>query len=209
MRTTPFLRALLASALFVSLPALASPDEKKGGDAFGDLFGDSLSGAKQNKLGELEQAAGEVKTNAQGDALQPKGKTDTGNEGVEFLDQFVAERVQITKKEGCIPAEPQRVRVTYLEYLEFPAKSPKLSLCLKMSSRVNRQVRLTATIVNPRLKRVGRAESVVSFAGATRTDHVLDYPELHLDMAGPYQLLIDIDGKPAAKLPLFDVRVAH
>lgn len=198
---------LVATTLVVALPALADPQDNKGDDAFGDLFGDSLSGAKKSKLDELEQAAGEVKTGGAKETLQPKGKTDVGAEGVDFLDQFAAERIQITKKEGCIPAEPKRIRITYLEYLELPAKSPKLSLCLKMSSRVNRQVRITATIVNPRLKRVARAESVVSFAGATRTDHVLDYPEMPLDMTGQYLLLVDVDGKPAAKLPLFEVRL--
>lgn len=204
MRITTALFAPLVGALLLAPPALA--EEKPSSDAFGDLFGDSLSGAKQNKLNEVKEAAGEVKTGGERQTLQPKGKTEEGEGRVDFLDHFVAERIQITKKEGCIPAEPQRVRITYLEYLEVPAKSPKLSLCLKMASRVNRQVRITATIVNPRLKRVARAESVVSFANATRTDHVLDYPELHLDMTGQYLLIIDIDGKPAARLPLFDVR---
>ncbi len=219
----------LASALLVAVPLSAEPQKAepqkaeaqkaeaqkaeaqkdgKSDDAFGDLFGDSLSGSKKNRMDDLEEAAGNVKAGGHSDALLPKAKSNTGTGGVDFLDQFVAERIQVTKKEGCIPAEPDRIRLTYLEYYEVPAKSPKLSLCLKMSSRVNRQVRITATIVNPRLKRVARAESVVSFAGTQRADHVLDYPEMNLDMTGKYLLMVDIDGKPVAKLPLFDVRLA-
>lgn len=195
---------MLASALLVALPLVAQEEK---GDAFGDLFGDSLSGSRKNDLGALEEAAGNVKTGGSDQSLTPKGETSVGKGGVDFLDQFAAEKIQITKKEGCIPAEPERIRLTYLEYLEVPAKSPKLSICLKMASRVNRQVRITASIVNPRLKRVARAESVVSFAGITRTDHVLDYPAMPLDMPGQYMVAIDVDGKTVAKLPLFEVKI--
>jgi hypothetical protein len=189
-----FLLSILAAT-----PALAD-------DPFGDLFGDTLDANKKKRLDDVEKAASDVKVGGSQKTLQPKGTAAEGADGVDFLDQFIANRIVITEKEGCIPANTDRMRITYLEYDDYPARSPKVSLCMKMASRANRQVRITASIVNPRLKRVGRADTVVSFAGITKTDHVLDYPEMSLDMVGPYFLAIDLDGKPVAKLPLFEVR---
>lgn len=191
---------LLLAGVLAAAPTLAQDD------AFGDLFGDTLDTTKNKKLDDIEAAASGVKVGGSKKSLQVKGSSEEGKGGVDFIDQFVAERIVITEKDGCTPANKERMRISYLEYEDYPAKSPKLSLCMKMSSRVNRQVRLTANIVNARKKRIGRAETVVSFAGVTRTDHVLDYPELNLETDGPYFLAIDIDGKSTVTLPLFEVR---
>ena len=67
---------------------------------------------------------------------------------------------------------------------------------------------LSVAIVDPRNARVVKAEDVVDFAGRTgRVDHVLDFPAPVFKVAGPYQYLIEMDGKEVARLPIFDVRV--
>ena len=158
-------------SLLAATPALAD-------DPFGDLFGDTLDANRKKMLEDVEKAASDVLVGGSEKPLQPKGTAAERADGVDVLDQFIADRIVITEKEGCIPANTGRIRITYLEYDDYPARSPRVSLCMKMASRANRQVRITASIVNPRLKRVGRAETVVSFAGITKTDevHALHHP---------------------------------
>ncbi|MFZ9889202.1 MAG: hypothetical protein ACO3JL_17040 [Myxococcota bacterium] len=191
----------------VVLPLLASVSAvANDNDAFADLFGDTLTAGGKQGLQDLKDAAGQVKAKATDDNLAPKEERSSHDAEVRFLDHFAAERIQIVPKEGCIPASPRRIKLTYFEVFDVPGEAPKFSVCLKMSSRVNREVRVTATILNPRHQRAARAESVVSFARVQQTDHVLDFPKMPLTMLGPYTLSIDIDGRPVAKLPLFEVR---
>ena len=108
------LTLVLFCALALSLPA-AAQDKKEGG-GFDDLFGDSLSGAKKGGMDDLKDAAkgGRAKSSAGG--LVPKGRSTAGESGVQFLEAFIAERIVITKKEGCIPAGQGRVKLTYFEF---------------------------------------------------------------------------------------------
>lgn len=195
------LGALVLMGLLTSTSAMAGDD-----DAFADLFGDSLSTGGKQDLQQLQDAAGQVKAKGAERGLAPKDDRTSLDTEVRFLDHFAAERIQIVPKLGCIPADARRTKLTYIEVFDVPAEAPKFSLCLKMSSRVNREVRITATLVNPRQQRSARAESVVSFAGAQQTDHVLDFPKMPLTMLGQYSVAIDVDGKPVAKLPVFEVR---
>lgn len=193
--------ALLMVGLLASAGALAGDD-----DAFTDLFGDSLTTGGSQDLQDLQDAASQVKAKLTDRNLAPKEVRGLQDTEVRFLDHFAAGRIRVLPKEGCVPADPGRTRLSYIEVLDVPAEAPMFSLCLKMSSRVNREVRITTTLLNPRQQRSARAESVVSFAGSQRTDHVLDFSKMPLTMVGPYTVSIDIDGKPAAKLPLFEVR---
>jgi hypothetical protein len=191
-------------ALALCLPAAAQDKDKGGG--FDDLFGDSLSGAKKGGMDDLKDAASGAGAKKRGSGLVPKGRSSAGESGVQFLEAFIAERIVITKKEGCIPAGRGRVKLKYFEFNELPQASPPVSICLKMSSRMGREVKLDLTIVNARKQRVARASSVVSFTGVRRQDHVLDFPAMNFQNHGEYFVMVDIDGKHAAKLPLFNVR---
>lgn len=187
------------------LAAPASAQDKGGG--FEDLFGDSLSGAKQD-MSELEKAASDVKVGGTESGLTVKGSGKAGAGKVKLMGVFGAARVVITKKEGCIPGGRGRIKITSVDVDEVPAKSPSMSICVKMSSRSNREMRVTLNVIDARKKRAAHAESVANFTGITRQDLVLDFPSMPLHAAGQYYVSVDVDGKTVGKLPLFVVNTA-
>lgn len=216
MRSSPRALALpVALALVVGGAALADDDNKGGkktdakeeAPSLNDLFGDTLSTGSSVK--DLEAATQGLEGKTSGGGLRPKTEIADPDASVSFLSAFAAERIVITKKEGCIPGDAMRTKVVSIEIDQLPGPSPKFSTCVSMASKAGRQMRLTAAIVDARNRRVAKAEGVVDFTGKPRLDYVLDFPPVPFRMAGPHLLVIDLEGKPAAKLPLFEVKVTE
>lgn len=194
---------LLFAFLLAAVPAIAQDD------GFDDLFGDSLSGTQNNDMSDLKEAASGVRTKkGNRGGLKPKGGGKAGASKVQLIGAFAAERIVITKKEGCIPGGRGRIKITSVDVGEVPGKTPALAVCVKMSSRSNREMRVTMNIVDGRKKRIGRAEAVANFTGITRQDLVLDFPRMTVHGAGQYYVSLDIDGKNVGRLPLFVVNTS-
>ena len=170
-----------------------------------ELFGDSLGGG--SSMQDLKDATQGIGSKTTSDGLKPKTDVHDPNAKVSFLGAFAAERIVVTKKEGCIPAGRERKKVVTIELNQLPSKGPVFSTCVSMESTVGRQMHLAASIVDARNRRVAKAEGVADFAGRPKLDYVLDFPAVPFQLAGPYQLVVDLDGKPAARLPLFDVKL--
>lgn len=211
MRAARALAVVVALAAPLALAEGAGKDDKKAGQeeapSLDDLFGDTLSTG--SSVNDLKAATEGLESQTGQGGLKPKTEIADPDAGVQLLGAFAAERIVITRKEGCIPADPQRTKVTFIELDEVPGKGPAFSTCLQMQSKAGRQMRLSAFIVDGRNRRVAKAEGVVDFRGKPRLDYVLDFPPVPFRAAGPYLLAIDLDGKPAGKLPLFEVKVAE
>jgi hypothetical protein len=197
--------------LGVTLATSAAADDKgkkgKKPDAAVDAFFDEPTTPKKSSLDALTEASKGV-VNKEQKTLAPKTTTIDDEAKIQFFSVFAAERIVMDKKLGCQPAGPEKKKLTYFSFDEVPAEGVPMSVCLTMQSKVGRSMAISVAIVDPRNARVVKAEDVVDFAGRTgRVDHVLDFPAPVFKVAGPYQYLIEMDGKEVARLPIFDVRV--
>lgn len=200
--------------LLLTLATSAAADDKgdkgkkdKKPDAAVDAFFDEPTTPKKSSLDALTEASKGV-VNKEQKTLAPKATTVDDEAKIQFFSVFAAEKIVMDKKLGCQPAGPEKKKLTFFSFDEVPAEGVPMSVCLTMQSKVGRSMAISVAIVDPRNARVVKAEDVVDFAGRTgRIDHVLDFPAPVFKVAGPYQYLIEMDGKEVARLPIFDVRV--
>jgi hypothetical protein len=201
--------AILGLSLCLAGSAMA--DDKgtkdKKPDAAVDAFFDEPTTPKKSSLDALTEASKAVVVKEQ-KSLAPKSTTVDDEAKIQFFSVFAAEKIVMDKKLGCQPAGRDKKKLTYFSFSEVPAEGVPLSVCLTMQSKVGRSMAISVAIVDPRNARVVKAEDVVDFSGRTgRIDHVLDFPAPIFKLAGPYQYLVEMDGKEVARLPIFDVRV--
>lgn len=201
--------AILGLALCLAGSAMADDKGKKDKqpDAAVDAFFDEPTTPKKSSLDALTEASKAVVVKEQ-KSLAPKSTTVDDEAKIQFFSVFAAEKIVMDKKLGCQPAGRDKKKLTYFSFDEVPAEGVPMSVCLTMQSKVGRSMAISVAIVDPRNARVVKAEDVVDFAGRTgRIDHVLDFPAPIFKLAGPYQYLVEMDGKEVARLPIFDVRV--
>lgn len=210
MRSLACLLATLGACL--ATPAFAEEGASPGGEleqapSLDSLFGDSL--APNPPLEDLRAVTEGLASKRRTGGLQVKTDIAAPDASVAFLEAFAAARIIMSPKEGCVPANPERRKVTRVGLNKVPGQGPAFSICLKLSSKVGRQMRLTAAIVDARNRRVAKSEGVVDFGGKERLDYVLDFSPVPFRMEGPHQLAIELEGKEAARLPLFEVKVTE
>lgn len=183
--------------------------EEKKPDAAVDAFFDAAPTQKPSTMDALQKAADDVAYKEK-KGLAPKASTVEDEAKIQFFSVFAAEKIVIDKKLGCQPAGRDKKKLTFFTFDEVPAEGVPFSACVTMQSRAGRAMAMSVAIVDPRNARVVKAEDVVDFAGRTqRLDHVLDFPAPIFKIAGPYQYLVEMDGKEVVRLPLFDVKVAQ
>ncbi len=205
---------LLISLLTLTLSLSASADDKKGGkkdsgkkDSAVDAFFDDAPKQGGTSLDALKNAANDV-AHKEKKGLAPKTNTIDDEAKVQFFTAFAAEKIVIDKKLGCQPGGRDKKKLTYFAFDEVPAEGVAFSICVTLQSKAGREVAMSAAIVDPRNAKISRAEDVVDFRGrSARIDHVLDFPAPVFKVPGPYVYLIEIDGKEAARLPLFEVKI--
>ena len=76
-----------------------------------------------------------------------------------------------------------------------------------MKSKIGREVRVTTRIVDAKGRRVGVGNDVLDFRGKPVLHHILDFPPLTFREQGKHFYVIELDGKKAKKLPLFEVKL--
>ena len=197
---------LLALAVLVTaLPAAAGDKKKK--EVSIDSFFDSPP-EKKSGDDDLKKAAAGLGAKDKLDALAPRSGTVDDEAEVKLHAVFAAETIVLDKKLGCQPGGKRRERVTYWAFEDLPETGVPFQVCLNVSSKAGRQMSMTVSIVDPRNSRIVRAEDVIDFAGRSgRIDHVIEFPATTFKTAGPYQYLVEMDGKEVGRLPIFEVRV--
>lgn len=198
--------SLLLVLSLVALPAL-SADKKKTGDEnvnIDDLFG--APPAKGSSLDAMKKATEGVGAKTNADALTPKVDAADQDAAVKFLGVFAAEKINQDKKLGCEPAGRDKRKLKRWTFDEVPAKAPQgFDVCLTVASKAGREMNMSVAIVDERNQRVAKAEDVINFRGRNKVDHVLEYPAPVFKMVGQYFYVVDLDGKEAARLPIFTV----
>ncbi len=193
-------------ALCLALPARADDKGKPpANDNFDNLFG---APPAKNALDEMKKAAQGVGKLKADDALAPKVDAVQADGKVNFLGVFAAEKIVEDKKLGCQPAKNKK-RVATFTFDELPAKSAVgYDVCLTVQSTTGREVSVRFAVVDPRGGRVNSYTDVMNFAGRTaKLDHVVGFDAPTFKVPGQYVYVVDIDGKEAARLPLFTVVV--
>lgn len=190
----------------LALASTAGADEKKkGDDPFADLFGDSLKSDKKQE--DLKAVTGQVKADTSTGGLKVKEVESKGGDKIELVRVFAAQKIRIHPKRGCEPADRQKTRVRELTFNEVPITGPAYAVCLTMRSGLSRPVRMTTFIVDPRKKKIGRAETSIDFRGKPQVDHVMEFPALRYDLPGKYEYWVEVEGKKVGGLYLLDVIV--
>lgn len=197
-------------ALVVGLMAQpAAAGEKKAKKE--DVSVDSFFGAPLEKKSgddDLKKAAAGLGAKDKVDALAPKTGSVDDEAEVKLHAVFAAEVIVIDKKLGCQPGGKRRERVTYWAFDDLPETGVPFQVCLNLSSKAGRQMSMTVSIVDPRNSRIVRSDDVIDFSGRTgRIDHVIEFPSTTFKTPGPYQYLVEMDGKEVGRLPIFEVRV--
>jgi hypothetical protein len=207
MRSSVFVLLLaLAVATGASTAAVAGEKKRKkevSVDSFFDPPPEKKSGDD-----DLKKATAGLGARDKLDVLAPRsGVVDEAAE-VRLLAVFAAEVIVLDKKLGCQPGGKKRERVTYWAFDELPETGVPFQVCLTVSSKAGRQMSTTVSIVDPRNSRIVRADDVIDFAGRTgQVDHVIEFPATTFKVPGPYQYLVEMDGKEVGRLPIFDVRI--
>lgn len=202
-RLVPLLLLVLGVA---AASALAEEPKKKGDDdPFGDLFGDSLGGSDKG-AGDLKDLTKDVHKEDHKKGLKPKSVEIKDKATISLVRVFAAERIRMHPKRGCEPADRDRTKVTEMTVEDVPSPIPPFAVCLTLSADAYREMRITTTVVSPKNRKIGRAESVVDFRGKPTVDHIMTFPSLEVKQTGQYFYAVDIDGKPAGRLPLFEVK---
>jgi hypothetical protein len=192
------MRFLVILALFTALPASAQD--------MSDLFGDALKGGSD--INDLKKETDKVKAKDNTKkGLQVKSTEGDEHAKIDFVRVFAANKIKLSKKEGCVPNNPGRKRISYLSFDELPEKSDAFAVCLVMKSKIGREIRVTTRIVDGRNRRVGVGNDVIDFRGKPELHHILDFPELTFKEAGKYFYVVELDGKPVTKMPLFEVKL--
>jgi hypothetical protein len=206
MRLAIVLPLLAVVVVATSLPAAAA--EKKGKKEVSvDSFFDPPP-EKKAADDDLKKAAAGLGARDKVDTLAPKSGAVDEEAEVKLHAVFAAEVIVMDKKLGCQPGGKKRERVTYWAFEDLPETGVPFQVCLNLSSKAGRQMSTTVSIVDPRNSRIVRAEDVIDFAGRTgRIDHVIEFPATTFKMPGPYQYLVEMDGKEVGRLPIFEVRV--
>jgi hypothetical protein len=208
------MRFVMCAVVLLSLLSnSARAEEKKGKDKpkdsgqFDDLFGTPTNNG--GNLDAMKKATEGMNTKKSGDAMAPKVGAVGADEGVKFLGVFAAEKIVEDKKLGCQPAGRDKKRLTAWTFDEVPAKAHvRYSVCLTMQSNSGREMSIDLKVVDGRGQRVNSYKDVVNFRGRTeKVDHVIEFEPPIFKLAGQYHYVIDIDGKEAARLPLFVVKV--
>lgn len=202
-------RSLLLGVLALSLSSAAVAADKKKPpepDSAVDAFFDAPATPKKSSMDALQDAAKGVATTEK-KGLQAKDAVINDEIVVKVYSAFAAEKIVMDKKLGCQPARGM-TKLTFFTFDEVPSEGVPMSLCINLESKAGREVAMTISIVDPRNSRVVKAEDIVDFRNKNgRVDHVVDFPAPFFKLAGPYQYLVEMDGKEVARLPLFDVRV--
>jgi len=203
----PLLFALSVVIAAAAAHAEAPKDKKKGApDKAVDAFFDEPATPKKSSLDALQDATKGVAASEK-KGLQAKDAVVDDDARITIHGAFAAEKIVIDKKLGC---QPQRglTKLSYFAFDEVPAEGVPMAVCITLSSAAGREMAMTISIVDPRKSRVAKAESVVDFRGrGTKVDHIVDFAAPFFKIAGPYQYVVEMDGKEIARLPLFDVRV--
>ena len=105
------------------------------------------------------------------------------------------------------PADRARTRVRELTFNELPIVGPDYSVCLRLRSDLGRQMRMTTFIVDPRKKKIGRADTSIDFRGKKEVDHVMAFPALRYETQGQYKYVVELEGEPAGELDLLVVEI--
>jgi hypothetical protein len=193
----------------VSLSSSAmAPDKKKPAQPHSavDAFFDAPTTPKNSSIDAQQNAPKGVATTEK-KGLEAKAAIIADEIVVKVHSAFAAEQIVIDKKLGCQPARGM-TKLAFFTFDEVPSEGVPMSLCINLESKAGREVAMTISIVDPRNSRVVKAEDVVDFRNKNgRVDHIVDFPAPFFKLAGPYQYLVEMDGKEVARLPLFDVRV--
>ncbi len=202
-----FSLALVLAAVVV--PAQAADKKKPKADADVDAFFDAPADPKKTtSLDDLHKATAGVANRETKDGMAPKGGLVDDDAPVLLHAVFAAQKIVIDKKLGCQPGGRDKKKLSYFAFDELPQEGVPFEVCVTVSSKVGREMSMSVAVVDPRNSRVARAEDVIDFRGrAGRMDHVLEFPAPTFKVAGPYQYLIELDGKEVGRLPLFEVRV--
>lgn len=210
IRRCSLLAAACATASGLAFVAPARAAERKKESAPVDI--DDLFGAppvKPASLDAMKEAAESVGVRTGADGLAPRSGAIDNDAPVTFTGVFAATAIEQHKKLGCQPAGRDKMKITTWTLDEVPARAPQgFEVCVSLQSAAGREMNMSLAIVDNRNQRVARAEDVINFRGHTKVDHVLQYPAPLFKLAGPYFYVIDLDGKEAARLPLFTVVVA-
>lgn len=207
-------RSLLLTLAVVVAAQTAHADDKKApakpaapADSAVDAFFGDTSSAKKNNLDALKSAAEGVAVSGK-KGLEAKAAVIDEDTKVNVHAAFAAEKIVIDKKMGCQPAKNMK-KITFFAFDEVPSEGVPIEVCITLSSKAGREMALSVSIVDPRNSRVVRVnDDVIDFRGRTgKVDHIIDFPAPFFKVAGPYQYLVEMDGKEVARLPLFDVRV--
>ena len=207
MRLAPVLALLALAVVVTALPAAAGDKKSKKQEVSVDSFFDSPP-EKKSDDDDLKKAAAGLGAKDKLDTLAPKSGNVDEEAEIKLHAVFAAETIVLDKKLGCQPGGKRHERVTYWAFEDLPETGVPFQVCLNLSSKAGRQMSMTVSIVDPRNSRIVRAEDVIDFSGRTgRIDHVIEFPATTFKMAGPYQYLVEMDGKEVGRLPIFEVRV--
>jgi hypothetical protein len=182
-------------------------EDAKGDSAVDAFFDDPGTVKKKSNLDALHEAAKDM-AHTKKKGLAPKAAVVDDEAKVQFFSAFAAQKIVIDKKLGCQVAGRDKKKLTYFAFDEVPAEGVPFSVCLTMQSKAGREMAMSVSIVDPRNSRVVKAEDVVDFRGRTqRMDHILDFPAPVFKLVGPYQYVVELDGKEVARLPIFEVKI--
>ncbi|MDP2339332.1 MAG: hypothetical protein Q8O67_00120 [Deltaproteobacteria bacterium] len=200
---------VVVMAALVALPALAADKKKPKADADVDAFFDPPKDSKKaTSLDDLNKASSGMGTKEKKDGMAPKGGVVDDEAPVNLHAVFAAQKIVMDKKLGCQPAGRDKKKLTFFTFDELPQAGVPFDVCVTVSSKVGREMSMSVAVIDARNARVVKAEDVIDFRGrAGRMDHVLEFPAPMFKMAGPYQYLIELDGKEVGRLPLFEVKV--
>lgn len=202
--------SLVVVTALLALPALADDKKKPKADADVDAFFDAPKAdtKKSTSLDDLNKAAGGVAHKENKGGMAPKGGAVDDDAPVNLHAAFAAQKIVMDKKLGCQPAGRDKKKLSFFTFDELPQVGVAFEVCVTVSSKVGREMSMSVAVVDPRNSRVVKAEDVIDFRGRTaRMDHVLEFPAPLFKVAGPYQYVIELDGKEVGRLPLFEVKV--
>lgn len=192
-------------SLVVAATAYAGPQEKKqkqgDEDPFGDLFGDSLGDTKVN----LKNLTKDVKKEKRDRGLKAKQAVIKDKISIKLSNVFAAKMIRMDPRRGCVPADTAKMKITSITVNDFPIRSPPFAVCLSIESDAQRSVRITTAVASPRNRKIARSESSIDFRGKPALDHIMEFPPVELTREGQYFYVVEVDGRPSGRLPLFKV----
>ena len=200
---------IIAATVLASASVAAAEDEKpKTTDdgKFDNLFDAPSKGSSMDALHKAASEVG-VKESKAGD-LAPKAAAADEEAPVKLHSVFAAEKIVMDKKLGCQAGGPAKKKVVEWTFNGLPVQAVPFDVCLTLSSKAGREMSMSVAVVDARNNRLVKAEDVVDFRGrGGRVDHVLGFPAPTFKTPGQHFYVIELDGKEAGRLPIFNVKV--